>query len=105
MPDLLEKLGRILPAEARGKSVDQTEAVLRENRDYLRFEGEGFEIDAFARRLGIANYRRELLERCIENLRGGRDVEESVAALVRYTGQRLGTSAASWGRWRCSHHI
>jgi len=40
--------------------------------------------------------RRELLEFCISNLRDGRNVEESLAELVRYTGCHFGESADEW---------
>ena len=97
-PELLHGLRRFFPAEIRDKSPEQTQTYIEENRDYLRYEGAGFEVDGFAKRLGIANYKRELLERCIENLRGRRQVIESVATLARYTGQTMWTPTA-WGRW------
>lgn len=99
VPGLLAKFGGLLPAEARGRSLAQTEAYLEENRDYLRLDDKAFVIDGFAKRLGIANYRRELLERCIENLRSSRDVQDSLATLTRYTGLSMGTSAAGWDSW------
>jgi hypothetical protein len=99
VPGLLGKFRELLPTEARGKSPEETEAYLEKNRDYLRLDDRGFVIDGFAKRLGIANYRRGLLERCIENLRGDREVQDSAATLTRYTGLAMGTSAASWDSW------
>lgn len=99
VPGFLGKIRKLLPAEVRDKSLEETAAYLEKNRDYLRLDGQGFVIDGFTQRLGIANYRRELLERSIENLRGGREVKESAATLTRYTGLTLGTSASGWDSW------
>jgi len=99
-PGLLGTLGRYLPEEARGKTIDETEAWLVEKRPFLRAEGRVFEVDAFAEKLGIPNHKRELLEHCIANLRSKQNVQESVRELVRYTGQsEFGDSAEAWQDW------
>lgn len=99
-PGLLKTLARYLPEEARGKTIDETEAWLVEMRPFLRAQGRVFEVDRFAEKVGIPNHKRELLEHCITNLLSGQSVQESVAELVRYTGQReLGDTPEAWQNW------
>jgi len=96
----IRTLGQYLPVEARGKSIDETEQWIEENRPYLRAEGRVFHIDEFAKKMGIPNHRRSILEQCITNLREQRDVEQSVAELERYAGEKdLGASAEAWQKW------
>lgn len=101
-PGYLETLKSYLPPELEVKTTDEAEKWLVENRPYLRAKiGERlFEVDTFAKAVGIPNHKRALLERCIANLREQKDVENSVAALVRYTGLTdLGSSADPWQKW------
>lgn len=99
-PGLLSTLGRYLPEEARGRTIDETESWLIEKRPFLRAQGRVFEVDTFAEDLDIPNHKRELLERCIANLRSRQNVQESFDTLVRYTGQgEFGDSAEGWQGW------
>lgn len=96
----LQTMAQYLPEQARGKSIEETQAWVVENRSYLRANGRVFEVDTFAKNLGIPNHRRELLEHCIANLENGKNVRESVEELVRYTDCReLGDSADAWRKW------
>ncbi len=99
-PGFIRTLAQYLPEEARGKSIDATEQWIRENRPYLRADGRVFHVDQLARKMEIPNHKRKILARCIDNLQAARDVEQSVAALERYTGQTdFGTSAQAWQKW------
>ncbi|MHC5080412.1 MAG: hypothetical protein ACYTHN_15475, partial [Planctomycetota bacterium] len=99
-PGLLRTLGQYLPKEMAGKSHGETEQWITENRSYLYAKDRRFKLDLFAKALGIPNHTRAFLERCIANLEGGKDVEESHAALVRYTNRRdLEVDPKAWRAW------
>jgi hypothetical protein len=100
IPGLLETLKGYLPRELGNKTADEVEKWLIEKRPYLRSNGRAYEVDTFAESMGVPNHKRVFLERCIVNLRESRNVEETVAELVRYTDRKdIGTSADGWQKW------
>jgi hypothetical protein len=99
-PGLCETLKAVyLPPEMADKTIPELEAWLAENRPYLRTQGRKYEVDEFAKRLGIPNHQRAILERCIANLAENKDVELSSKTLTRYTGVNFGPSADAWRKW------
>jgi hypothetical protein len=100
-PGLIDTLkGQYLPPELAKLDIAGVRAWLAENRPYLRVNGRQFEVDSLAKAAGIPNHRRAILEHCIANLRANKDVDASLAALVRYTGRKeLGPSADAWQTW------
>jgi hypothetical protein len=100
-PGLVETLKSLyLPPDLAKADIAGVRAWLIENRPYLRVNGRKYEIDALAKNAGIANHKRAILEYSIANLRNKRDVEASLAALVRYTDrENLGISADAWQKW------
>jgi hypothetical protein len=99
-PGFIQTLGQYLPEDVRGKSADKTERWLQENRPYLCAEGRVFRVDALAKEMAMPNHKRNIIEKCIANLREDRDVGRSVEELERYTGRKdLGASAKAWQAW------
>ena len=100
-PGLVETLKSLyLPPDLAKQDIAGVRAWLIENRPYLQVNGRKYEIDALAKNAGIANHKRAILEYCIANLRKKKDVEASLAALVRYTGQKdLGLSVDACQKW------
>ncbi len=59
-----------------------------------------WELDEFAEKLGIANYKKSFLKRCIDNLKDKQDVQDSLKALVRYTGKEdVRPTYEAWNKW------
>ncbi|MBI9019534.1 MAG: hypothetical protein JEZ07_19970 [Phycisphaerae bacterium] len=97
---LLGTLQNYLPKEAKGKTIEQTYHWLVKNRMYLRIKGRAFEVDELARKMNIANFKKEYLQRLIVNLRDNFEEKESYEALVRYTGMKKnGHSTQLWQKW------
>lgn len=97
-PEYLETLKNYLPAELAHKTLPEVEEWYEENRPYLRVNGWQFEVDAFAKHLGVANHRLVYLHKCIRNLEDGKLVDKSSEALRRYTGLNYG-SPRQWRAW------
>ena len=99
-PGFLRTMAQYIPESARGKSLEETERWVFENRPYLYVDGRVFQIDELAKKWGIPNHRTAFLEKCIAHLEDGKDVEQSIQMLIRYTGQtQLGQSPEAWRRW------
>jgi hypothetical protein len=100
-PGLVDTLkGLYLPPKLAKQDIAGVRAWLAENRPYLRVDGRKFEVDALAKDAGIPNHRRAILEHCVANLRADKNVDASLAALVRYTGRKdFGSSANAWQTW------
>jgi len=101
-PGYLNTIKRLyIPESLSEKTLDEIENWLIENRPYLYLQGSRrFQVDEFAKSLGIPNHKKAFYERCIQNLQEKRDVKESLDALVRYTGRESADpSAESWKEW------
>jgi len=74
---------------------------LIKNRPYLRVDdGRRYLVDEFAKSLKIPNHKKEFLEKCIDNLKVRADIQQSVDALIRYTGIKdFGDSFEQWQNW------
>ena len=88
VPGLLRTALQYLPPELGGRTLDEVEAWLSENRPYLRAEGRRFEVDALARALGRPNHTRAFLEACLAGLSDPERAPECKAALMRYTNRK-----------------
>lgn len=90
-----------VPTSLQAKGHDEIQKWLVTNRPYLRtFEGRRLDVDPLARELGIPNYQRRFLERCIEGLKDHKDAKRFLDALILYTGRKeLGTEYETWRRW------
>jgi hypothetical protein len=101
VPGYVRTIQRLYVPEGLGlDSADAIEKWTDANRPWLRTEGRRFVVDGYAKSLGIPNHSRKLLERLIANLAEKKDVEKSLAALHRYTGETgLGKSPAPWRKW------
>jgi hypothetical protein len=98
-PGFLRTLEQYIPESERGKSIEETGKWLKENRPYLYIDGRVFRVDELARSLEIPNYRREYLQRCINNLKQAADVERTLTMLRRYTGRDFGSTPQAWQQW------
>lgn len=98
-PGFLRTLEQYIPESERGKSIEETGKWLKGNRPYLYIDGRVFRVDELARSLEIPNYRREYLQRCINNLKQAADVERTLTMLRRYTGRDFGSSPKAWQQW------
>ena len=98
-PELLETARQYLPEELDQAPLEEVQAWLAENRPYLFVEGRRFQVDDFARALGIPNHRRAFLERCIAGLEDEALAGDALEALEFYTGQELGPSVEAWKDW------
>lgn len=97
-PGYLATLKGYLPSELADKKLPDVEKWYLENRQYLRLDYRRFEVDTFAKDLEVANHKIAYLKRCIHNLEDGKLVNQSLAALKRYTGLDY-TKPFQWRNW------
>ncbi|MHC4778237.1 MAG: hypothetical protein ACYTFG_06670, partial [Planctomycetota bacterium] len=99
-PGFIRTLAQYLPEDISGKGVAETEAWLEENLPYLYAPGRRFQLDLQAKALSIPNHRREILERCIADLKVKARYRTAFEILKRYTGvEDLGASSKAWQKW------
>ncbi len=84
---------------AAGNDSGRLSAILAEDLEYVRADGEGpFSIDAEAKAIGVSNRDLRLLDGCIGRLEGQADDDVARRLLERYTGERH-ADAAAWRAW------
>jgi hypothetical protein len=89
--DLIEDFG-----EDKDKYVEYYKA--NENYIYVEEGSKIFRVDEDARKLGIANNKIELLDKCVALLKSGSDTKTAEKILKRYTQQKFKT-AGEWEKW------
>lgn len=82
-----------------GTNTDAYHKYYRENLEYF-FPSDPYslQVDTDAKKLGISNRKIELLEKCIQLLKKGKDTALAQRVLKRYTTEKFST-AAEWSAW------
>jgi hypothetical protein len=101
----MENFERSYPEDMRrrfGNDPEKYIAWFKENLEYLRFNGDGYDgkavVDEDVKGLGVSNRKVELLDTCIAMLERGDRPELARRILERYTNERF-ADAARWRKW------
>lgn len=88
--------------QAFGDDAEKYVAWTKENVEYLRFNGPGYDakliVDPDVKALGVSNRKIELLDRCVAELREGTNPERALRILKRYTNETF-SDAPGWASW------
>jgi hypothetical protein len=102
---MMDDFDRTYPAELRrrfGNDPEKYIGWIRENLEYLRFEGDGYDakpvVDEDVKGLGLSNRKVELLEKCVAMLEAGDRPEPAARILRRYTNEDF-RDAKEWRSW------
>lgn len=87
---------------AFGHDPEKYIAWVKDNLEYLRFDGDGYGaktiVDRDAKSLGLSNRKLEMLERCVSMLKRGENADLALRLLRRYTTESF-TEAREWESW------
>lgn len=102
VPGYLNTIKRLyVPKSLETCTWEEIEAWVKTNRPYLRIQGsKRLVVDEFAKQLKLPNHKLSFYERCVQNLKEGKDKARSLEALIQYTGKTdMGDSPEKWETW------